>query len=217
LPAKWDWRAENGVTRIKNQGACGSCWAFATVGSFESLLLIKQSLDVDLSEQFLVSCNDNGWGCDGGFWAHAMLMSPGAVLETDFPYAAADLACGGPYTYPYQLNNWSYVDGDSDIPSDEDLKQAIYSYGPVCAAVYVGDYFQGYSSGVFDIEESRPSGFLCAGAPKPPNHAIMLVGWDDSQNAWILKNSWGEGWGLDGYMLIEYGINQVGYAAVVAY
>jgi C1A family cysteine protease len=218
LPSAWDWRNHNGVSPVKDQGACGSCWAFGTVGTFESLLLIQQNLLEDCSEQHLVSCNTEGWGCNGGFWAHDMLMDPGAVLEADFPYVASDVPCGGPYTYPYQLGGWTYVDGDNAVPPVELIKEAIYNYGPVCAAVFVGDFFQSYTGGIFDAREPRPSGGCgCDGTPPPPNHAIMLVGWDDSEGVWILKNSWGTDWGMQGYMLIRYGSNQVGYAAVAVY
>lgn len=218
IPSKWDWREHNGVTEIRNQGSCGSCWAFGTIGSFESLLKIKQDTIVDLSEQHLVSCNEWDWGCDGGFWAHDMLLNPGAVLESDFRYVASDIACGGPYHYPFKLGGWSYIDGDNKVPSTEKIKEAILNYGPVCAAVYVGTAFQAYSGGVFNKEESKSSGwFSCSGSQQDPNHGIMLVGWDDAKSAWILRNSWGPGWGEGGYMYIKYGINLVGYAAVVVY
>ncbi len=218
LPARWDWREQNGVTGVRNQGNCGSCWAFATIGSFEAQLQIKQDTTVDLSEQHLVSCNTEGWGCNGGFWAHDMLINPGAVLEADFKYVAADVPCGGPYNYPFKLAGWGYVDGDESVPTAEKIKEAIYNYGPVCAAVYVGNAFQSYTGGVFDKEESKSSGlFGCGAATLSPNHGIVLVGWDDSKGAWILKNSWGTGWGEKGYMYIKYGISQVGYAAAVVF
>lgn len=218
LPVFWDWRDHNGVTVVQDQGACGSCWAFGTVATFESLLLLKQNLTTDLSEQFLMACNTEGWGCNGGWWAHDMLMNPGAVLEEDFPYIASDVSCGGPYNYPYQLPGWSYVDGGDRTPSVENIKQAIYEYGPICAAVYAGDAFQSYTSGVFDRNEAPSNGFFsCCASPSKVNHAITLTGWDDSKQAWILKNSWGTGWGDNGFMLIKYEISNVGYAAVVVY
>ena len=217
LPSTWDWREHNGVTEIRNQGSCGSCWAFGTIGSFESLLKIKQDTTVDLSEQYLVSCNEWDWGCNGGFWAHDMLVNPGAVLESEFPYTASDIPCGGPYNHPFKLSGWSYVDGEDKIPTVDKLKEAIYNYGPVCAAVYVGDAFQSYTGGVFDKDESKSSGWFNCSGPKQPNHGINLVGWDDSKGAWILKNSWGPGWGESGYMFIKYGISMVGYAAAVVF
>lgn len=218
LPTKWDWREQNGVTGVRNQGNCGSCWAFATIGSFEAQLKIKQDTTVDLSEQHLVSCNKEGWGCDGGFWAHDMLINPGAVMEADFKYVAADVACGGPYNYPFKLAGWGYIDGESSVPSVEKIKEAIYNYGPIASAVFVGTAFQSYTGGVFDKEESKSSGlFGCGAGTQSPNHGIVLVGWDDAKGAWILKNSWGSGWGEKGYMYIKYGINQVGYAGAVIF
>lgn len=219
LPSTWDWRAHQGVTGVRNQGACGSCWAFGTIASFESNLMIKQQLNTDLSEQHLVSCNTMGYGCDGGWWAHDMLKNPGAVLESDFPYVASDVSCGSGYSYPYQLGGWSYVDGDNQVPSVDKIKDAIYNYGPVCVAVYVGSAFQAYTGGVFDKDEAGGSSiFGCTcNPPQQPNHAVTLVGWDDSKGAWIMKNSWGTGWGENGYMYIKYNISLIGYAAVVVY
>lgn len=217
VPARWDWREHGGVTPVRDQEACGSCWAFGTIGPMESYLLIKMNINVDLSEQWLVSCNTLGYGCNGGWWVHDMLVNPGAVLESAFPYQASDAPCRGPYTYPYKINGWSYVDGDNKVADTAKLKQAIYDYGPVSAAVYVGSYFQSYTSGVFDIEEATHCGWFNCCTSQSVNHAIVLVGWDDSLGAWILRNSWNDGWGEDGYMYIKYGINKVGYAAVCVY
>lgn len=217
LPVRFDWREQTGLPPIKNQGGCGSCWAFATVGVMESLLKSRMALLEDLSEQYLVSCNVHGWSCSGGWFAHDYhedLIPPGeptagAVLETNFPYAARNLPCGSPHPHAYRLTQWKYV-GAWGTPSVEDIKQAIYAHGPVAAAVAVGPAFQAYRDGVFDKDESSVG----------INHAIVLVGWDDeyywngsTHGVWILRNSWGTGWGKNGYMLIKYNTSQVGYAA----
>jgi C1A family cysteine protease len=213
-PSSFDWRGKGGVTPIKNQGGCGSCWAFGTVGPLECLIRIKCSLTKDLSEQYLVSCNEDGWGCGGGWWAHdyhewkipAGQAEAGAVLEAHFPYVASNAPCGGAYSHPWKIDDWAYISGYS-VPSADAIKQAIMEYGPVAAAVYVGPAFQAYTGGIFDNDEC-PSCNV--------NHGIVLVGWDDNQGAngvWILRNSWGTGWGEDGYMRIEYGTSSVGYAA----
>jgi C1A family cysteine protease len=217
LPAKWDWRDQDGVTPVKDQGGCGSCWAFGTMGAVESMLRIKSDTTVDLSEQYLLSCNTLSYGCDGGWWAFDMLMDPGAVLETSFPYVAAKVACAGPYAYPFKVTGWAYVDGQDKLPSKDKIKQAIRDYGPVAAAVYVGEAFQSYTGGVFDKDELPSQGFLDCSESTDINHAIMLVGWDDSKSAWILRNSWGDGWGENGYMSIKYGTSNVGFAAVCVY
>ncbi len=214
LPSSLDWRSSNGVTPIKNQGNCGDCWAFGTVGPLESQILLKDGVTVDLSEQYLLSCNVSGWSCNGGWWAHDYHLNvsgqdnngPGAVLEASKPYTATDSGCGGPYNHPYKLTNWAYVGSEEAVPSIDAIKQAIYNYGPISAAIYVGPKFQAYSGGIFNTSESGQV-----------NHAIVLVGWVDDLGTdngyWILRNSWGTSWGESGYMRIRYGMSQVGYAA----
>jgi len=218
LPSSFDWRALNGVTPIKNQGNCGDCWAFGTVGPLESQILLQNGTtngtDVILAEQYLLSCNVDGWSCNGGWWAHDYHMNedgqdnngPGAVLASADPYTGTDAPCGGTYNHPYKLNSWAYIASEDSIPTVEQIKQAIYTYGPISAAVYVGPLFQAYSSGIFNTSESGTV-----------NHAIVLVGWNDTDASgdgyWILRNSWGTGWGQSGYMYIAYGTSQVGYAA----
>jgi C1A family cysteine protease len=229
LPSAFNWCEHRGCTPIKDQGGCGSCWAFATVGPLESAIKIRDGIEVDLSEQYLVSCNTEGWGCNGGWWAHDYHWNKippseseaGAVLEADFPYEGEDVSCNGPYPHPYKLNSWGCV-GDTDPPScctgnilpTDDLKQAIYRYGPISAGVYVGPAFQEYSGGVFETNETGDI-----------NHGVTLVGWDDTQGTngvWILRNSWGPNWGENsqgtmegerGYMRIGYGISNVGSCA----
>jgi len=212
LPSAFDWRAQGGCTPVRDQGGCGSCWAFATVGALECNVLIRDGQSVDLSEQWLVSCNAAGYGCDGGWFAHQYHQATpdacgqsGAVLEAAFPYQAADLPCNCPYARAYTIDSWAFVGNGASVPAVAAIKQAIYTYGPVSVAVYVDGAFQAYGGGVFN-----------ASAPGVVNHAVLLVGWDDAQGAagvWILRNSWGSGWGEDGYMRIEYDCSSVGYAA----
>ena len=213
LPVSFDWRDLNGCTSVKDQGNCGSCWAFATVGALECAVKIKDSLETDLSEQWLVSCNRNGWGCDGGYVAHEYHMwktdpcdGTGAVLETEFPYVAAEAPCSCPYPHEYLIESWAYIGTGTGMPSVEAVKQAILDYGPVSVGVYADSAFQAYTGGVFNACQNN-SGI---------NHAVVLVGWDDSQGTagvWFLRNSWGPAWGEGGYMRIEYGCSQVGYGA----
>jgi C1A family cysteine protease len=214
LPSSYDWRALNGVTPIKNQGNCGSCWAFSTVGPMESQILLQNGLQngnpVVLSEQYLVSCNLDGWNCNGGWFAHDYHMdesgqdnnAPGAVLASADPYTGTNSSCMATYNHPYRLSSWAYVGSEEAVPTIDAIKQAIYTYGPLSAGVYAGPKFQAYSSGVFNTNESGTI-----------NHAIVLVGWNDNPGYWILRNSWGTSWGQAGYMYIGYGISQVGYAA----
>jgi C1A family cysteine protease len=223
LPPRFDWReqVEGGLPPVRDQGSCGSCWAFATVGALECNIKIRDKVSVDLSEQWLVSCNQETvpreWGCLGGWWAHEYFIKnsktdpcgdSGAVLEINFPYEAEDVDCDCPYQHDYFIQRCAYVGSEDDVPSVDALKQAIYDYGPVTVAVCASIYFKIYESGVFDYESPCYSGKV--------NHGVLLVGWDDTmgdKGVWILRNSWGEDWGEDGYMYIEYDCNNVGYGA----
>ncbi len=211
LPSSYNWCDQGACTAVKNQGACGSCWAFSTVGPLESNILHYEGVTRDLSEQYLLSCNTDGWDCERGGWFahdyHEWNIPPfepeaGAVYEADFPYVAWDAPCNAPHTHHEKLLFWQYVDNSYSVPSIAAIKQAILDHGPVAAAVCVNSAFRDYSGGVFQGPE-------CTDV----NHAIVLVGWDDAQGAWILRNSWGTGWGESGYMRIEYGVSNVGYAA----
>jgi len=214
LPSAFNWCDQGGCTAIRDQGSCGSCWAFGTVGPFESNIKIQDGLTKNLSEQYLVSCNTDGWGCNGGWWAHDYHewkippgeSAAGAVYEADFPYVAYDAPCNPPHPHHEKISNWVYVDGQQyTVPSVSELKQAIYDYGPVSVAVCVNSAFQDYSGGIF-------TGPSCSSI----NHAVVLVGWDDNQGAngiWYLRNSWDTDWGEAGYMRIQYGVSYVGYNA----
>jgi len=212
LPSAYNWCSLGGCTPVRDQGNCGSCWAFGTVGSLESAILLQDGASKDLAEQYLVSCNTDGWGCDGGWWAHdyhewklgADGTGPGAVYESDFPYTATDAPCGGSYTHHETIADWIFIGSENGVPSTDAIKQAIVDQGPVSAAVCVDSQFQAYTGGVF-----KPTFVWCFSV----NHAIVLVGWDDSLGAWRLRNSWGTEWGEDGYMWIAYDKAQVGYSA----
>lgn len=205
LPQHWDWREHGGVTPVKDQGDTGTCWAFATTGPLEHAIKIKDKVDVDLSEQFLVSYNKEGYGVEGGWFAHDYHRTPGAVLEFDFPYMARDDIpwTRTDYEHVYKLTDWGYVGEVYGIPNEEAIKTAIYKYGSVAVAVHADINFIRHKKGVF--KGSWWSGRV--------NHAVMLVGWNDQLQSWILKNSWGTGWGDNGYMYIKYGANSIGFAA----
>jgi len=212
LPFAFNWCGQYGCTPVKDQGACGSCWAFGTVGPLEARLIMSAGLTTDLSEQYLLSCNTSGWGCNGGWWAHDYHWNAkppgesqaGAVQESQFGYQALEVTCSGPYDHPYRITSWAYVKGEDGIPSVAEIKQAIYTHGPVAAAICVGTAFQYYNGGVFQTNET---------CDYEVDHAVVLVGWDDSDRVWILRNSWGTTWGESGYMRIRYGTSKVGFAA----
>ena len=214
LPDTFDWRDINGTdftTPIKDQGSCGSCWAFGTVAPLECNIKIKDGVEVNLSEQWLLNCNQDGWSCSGGWWAHDYhewkndsCNETGAVLETYCPYTAQVDPCNCPYPHDYLIDDWAYIGNSQSVPPVDSIKQAIVDYGPVSVALCVNSAFQAYNGGIF-------TGPSCSTI----NHAVALVGWNDSQGTdgvWFLRNSWGTDWGENGYMRIEYGVSNVGYA-----
>ncbi|MCX8063758.1 MAG: PASTA domain-containing protein [Candidatus Hydrogenedentes bacterium] len=218
LPSRWDWRerTSGGLPPIRDQGECGSCWAFATVGALECNIKIKDGINVDLSEQWLVDCARGifWYGCDGGISAHDWHKGTqtdscggyGAVLEVDYPYVGYQKSCGCPVPHYYTIRDWKYVGSAIGIPPIDSIKTAIYRYGPVVCAMEVKSSFLAYKGGLYnDKTESKAL----------PNHMVVIVGWDDNygSGAFIIRNSWGPYWGENGYAYIEYGVAQIGYAA----
>ncbi|HLP45526.1 MAG TPA: C1 family peptidase [Candidatus Kapabacteria bacterium] len=188
---------------VVNQGPC-SAWPLVTTGIFEGIILKQDDILVKLSDQYLVDCNVFGYTCSHGWFCHDMHMAPyGAYLASHYPFVIP--GCISPYPPDYRISNWGYVGNSSSVPNVNDIKQKIYDYGSVACLVYVDSYFEAYASGCFSRNVSGT-----------PNHFVILVGWDNSKcttGAWRLKNSWGTGWGENGFMWIKYGVQNVGYAA----
>jgi hypothetical protein len=212
-PPAFNWCDWVGCPPIKDQGGCGSCWAFSTVGLLESQILLEDGITKDLSEQYLLSCNTDLFDCDGGWFAHDYhdwKVPPGepeagAVLETDFKYAGWKKPCSPPHTHHERIASWEYVNEEWSNLDVAAIKDAIIHHGPVATGICVGEDFRDYEGGIFNTNECGTR-----------NHAVVLVGWDDTagtNGAWRLRNSWGPVWGDGGYMWIEYGTSDVGYAA----
>lgn len=199
LPTSFDWRDQGMVTPVKDQGNCGSCWAFGSVAGLESqLLLAGTTPNPDFSEQFVVSCNKTNSGCDGGYMSRVynFLARGGTPEEACFPYQAKDLpclrACREWQETQEQISSWSWVTRNVDA-----LKAAVYE-NPVPAAFVVYEDFMYYTGGVYE----HVSGGVAGG------HAILIVGWDDNPPegipCFIVKNSWDTNWGEAGYFRIGY-------------
>ena len=215
LPLTLDWRNMAGisyVTPIKNQGSCGSCWAFAVTAALESQVAIGATgTQVNLAEQILVSCSGAG-SCSGGYpgSASTYIRDVGLPLETCFPYTATNNSCSNACSNwqasAYKVKGW-HTASTSGVPSVkiEDLKNALYTYGPVLATFYVYNDFYSYRSGVYSYATGS---YLGA-------HAVLIVGYDDANQAFIVKNSWGTGWGETGYFRIAY--SEVGGTSNFAY
>ncbi|UCE65078.1 MAG: T9SS type A sorting domain-containing protein [Candidatus Zixiibacteriota bacterium] len=188
----FDWRMMGGVTPVKDQGDCGSCWAFAATGAFESAVLIADSIEWDLSEQQALSCNTGESSCEGGWMedAFAVFMGYGAVGEACMPYQADDtVPCTQEQCVPLARQI-----GFEDIPNNiSAIKNALLS-GPVSTTFMVYSDFQ------YNCYWHDPTDEI--------NHAVVIVGWDDVMcgglGAWIVKNSWGVDHGDSGYDYIPY-------------
>jgi C1A family cysteine protease len=205
LPPHFDWRDQGILPAVRDQGQCGSCWAFGTVGVMESAIVKGGGPMTDLSEQFLVSCNTDGWDCGGGWTATKYHFDTlgvsqtvaGAVLETEKPYTATNGTCSVAYNHPYKASCWQFiVPSEISMPTVMQIKNAIYTYGPITAGVCADSGWDFYPGGVYD-----PLSNECFGGT---NHQIDLVGWDDATTSWILRNSWGSSWGESGYMRIRW-------------
>ena len=132
------------------------------------------------------------------------LVAKGTTSESKVPYTASDKACDESDKSPiYRAINWGFVDPNNNMPSVQKMKEALCEYGPYTIGIQATSAFQAYTSGVFN-ETTAVNG---------SNHAVVLVGWDDEKQAWLIKNSWGTNWGENGYAWVRYNNNSCGYLA----
>lgn len=195
LPAKYDWRTIVPLSDVKNQGRCGSCWAFGTTAALEEALRIFHVATDILSEQELVSCGPFA-GCSGGGFAHGYQQNTGQSDDSEFPYQAQDLNCPQGLSHKWKIQKWAYIGNQPDRISA--IKTAMLQYGVIPVTVTADSAMKRYKSGVFDHDNQGST-----------NHLVALVGWDDSVGVWIMRNSWGAKWGEQGYMRIKYGVSNI--------
>ncbi|XP_015884935.3 low-temperature-induced cysteine proteinase [Ziziphus jujuba] len=195
IPISIDWRKQGAVTRVKDQGSCGACWSFSATGAIEGINKIVTGSLISLSEQELVDCDRSyNSGCDGGLMDYAfqfVIDNHGIDTEEDYPYSGREKSCNRAKLKRHVVT----IDGYTDVPenNEKQLLQAVATQ-PVSVGISGGERaFQLYSKGIFS-------------GPCSTNldHAVLIVGYgsENGKDYWIVKNSWGRGWGMDGYMHI---------------
>lgn len=197
LPSSVDWRNAGGnfVTPIRNQAKCGDCWAFALTGALESYVMREQNApgaDLDLSEQVMLSCSGIG-SCNGGTLNGNFLQRTGLPPESDYPYTAADGTCSsaapGWENEAYKIDGWAPVSHSLSA-----IKSALAKYGPLPTGMLVYEDLMHYKSGVYSYTTGKKLG----------GHAVIIVGYNDAGQYLTVKNSWGTGWGENGFFRIAY-------------
>eukprot|EP01099_Mayorella_cantabrigiensis_P001826 TRINITY_DN179_c0_g1_i1.p1 TRINITY_DN179_c0_g1~~TRINITY_DN179_c0_g1_i1.p1 ORF type:complete len:332 (+),score=98.75 TRINITY_DN179_c0_g1_i1:51-1046(+) len=209
LPTTVDWRTAGVVTPVKDQGQCGSCWAFSTTGAVEGVWALKSGKLVSLSEQQLVDCNTNNSGCNGGWPYIAMqyLIGAGSDTESSYPYHASQGRC-------VRQQVGAKVVGYYQLPkgSESNLQSATANVGPVSVCIDASQpSFQLYKSGVYNEPKCNPY-YL--------DHAVLVVGYgnEGGKDYWLVKNSWGTSWGEQGYIKMSRNANnQCGIASAAVY
>lgn len=215
-----DWTSQ--TSSVKNQGGCGSCWAYATTEGVETAVFIhnnQQGAVPEFSDQQIISCDSNDGGCDGGDPMGALdyLTSVGGIdTEADYPDSSADSGQTGQCTWsgakqPLQFEWWRAVpEGRGDQQDEEGLAAALSKYGPLTICLnanwdnHIGFHYDGVYMG---LDGTCPNDVA-------PDHCVQLVGYDKTANPpyWKIRNSWSADWGDNGFIRIPYGSNYCGVA-----
>jgi len=210
-PTSYDWRDHGAVTPVKDQGQCGSCWAFSATQATESAWILKghaTDSTVDLAPQQIVDCDtiDHVQGCNGGYTESAydyLVQAGGQEPEIDYPYTGKNGKCAF-----NAADIDAKISGFTSIPKDETaLSATLVSTGPLSICLDAAAW-QDYNGGVMTARDCCPY-IKCE-----MDHCVQLVGYNSTGSApyWIVRNSWNTDWGIEGYIYLEMGSNTCGLA-----
>ena len=225
-PSSWDWRDHKGVTAVKDQGQCGSCWAFSTAEAIESAYMIAGNSPTELSIAQIVQCDSSGddQGCNGGdtITAYDYVKAAGGLSsEADYPYAGAiskgvtgkcDASAEKKVVSGTNVKSWSYAtpactSRSCDNQDEAKLADTLSSVAPPSICVNA-EPWQDYTKGVMKASS-------CDGGYYELDHCVQLIGYDSidgKDGYWTVRNSWATDWGVDGMIHLEYGSNTCGLA-----
>ncbi|XP_007535121.2 cathepsin O [Erinaceus europaeus] len=210
LPVKFDWRDKHVVTQVRNQHMCGGCWAFSVVGAVESAYARKGQPLEELSVQQVIDCSYNNYGCNGGTpssaftWLNKTQVK--LVKDSEYPFKVQNGLCR--YfsdSHPgYSIKDYSAFDFSGQ---EDEMAKALLNFGPLVVVVDAMSW-QDYLGGI--IQHHCSSG--------EANHAVLITGFDKTGSTpyWIVRNSWGSSWGVDGYAHVKMGGNICGIADSVS-
>ncbi|XP_064968736.1 cysteine protease XCP1-like [Musa acuminata AAA Group] len=196
-PASLDWRKKGVVTAVKDQGYCGSCWAFSSTGAMEGINAITTGDLISLSEQELIDCDKTNAGCQGGYMDYAfewVVKNKGIDTESNYPYTGQNEACN---TIKEKMKAVT-IDGYQDVTPNEDALLCAVLKQPISVGIVGSSLdFQLYAGGIYDGD--------CSSNPDDIDHAVLIVGYGSQRDVdyWIVKNSWGTTWGMQGYIYIR--------------
>jgi hypothetical protein len=208
-PATFDWRnsAKPVVSPVKDQGQCGSCWAFSATENIESMWALKHGSLPILGPEQIVDCDTVDQGCNGGDTPTAfeyVTQQGGLDTEASYPYTAGDSGTGGSCAYEQSsvaasISNYTWAIAECtdscNSQSMSDVQSKLATVAPFAICVYA-EPWQDYSSGIFDDT-------TCSHDYSSLDHCVQLVGYDNNQGFWIVRNSWNTDWGEQGYIRVS--------------
>jgi len=223
-PAALDWSTKGATTAVKDQGNCGSCWAYSAAEGIEAALYQATGQNVGLSEQQIISCDKVDQGCIGGDLPTAfeyVMNNSGIDLQSDYPDTSGAHGfwgeCNKEAKKVVQITDYEYAippcDGSGSgacrNQKESDMMAALNEFGPLSVCVCAD--WDGYDNGIYTK--------TCSGNYYDLDHCVQLVGYDTtgSQSYWKLRNSWGEPWGENGFIRLPMGENACGVADEAMY